>query len=88
MGIPINHVFSEVSESAYIPIASGEIFSLSVLINQLNSLLLTKARRALFADSRHAHFAWDLETVTALIALPGESILNTSTKFPLTLVAA
>ena len=49
MGIPINHVFSEVSESAYISIASGETFSLSFLINQLNFLLLTKMRIALFA---------------------------------------
>lgn len=42
MGIPINHVFSEVSESAYISIASREIFNLSFLINQLSFLLLTK----------------------------------------------
>lgn len=76
MDIPINHVFSEVSESAYISIASGEIFSLSFLINQLNFLLLTKVRIAVFANSLHAHFAWDFENVAALIAFPEESILN------------
>lgn len=79
MGIPINHVFSEVSESAYISIASGEIFSLGFLINQLNFLLLTKVRTALFANSLHARFAWDFERAAALMAVPKESVLKTLT---------
>lgn len=87
MGIPINHVFSEVSESTYISVASGEIFSFSFLLNQVNFLLLTKARTAQFADSLHTRFVWDLENAAALIACPKDSILSTLTKFPLALAA-
>lgn len=79
MGIPINHVFSEVSERTYVSIASGEIFSLSFLINQLHFLLLTKVRMALFVNSLHSHFAWDTGNVAVLIAFPREFILNTLT---------
>lgn len=65
MGISINHVSSEVSGRTYVSVASGELFSLSFLINQLHFLLLTKARIALFANSLRAHFAWDAGNVAA-----------------------
>lgn len=52
------------------PLPLERFFSLSFLINQLNFLLLTKVRIALFTNSWQAHFAWDFENVASLIPFP------------------